>query len=472
MVGLSLLWPYECPNRLTTVLCGLAVYSAGFWLIRTAFKKGFIGSVAGWNVVFILKLAVSWIILVCFWVGPMQPDLFRAAGGDHFDGMLYDYHAAAIAEEGWGNAGEHLNFTWLSFGVVAYAASIYTIFGISLLHVAYFNVLLVLVMSLAITMGVSVAAKSFGRFDVLKWTMLLPFGSFYDAIVTKDTLSNSLYAVCFACAVYIFGARRNVYSSWGLLAAALVALVIVRINLAAMVLLGIVLLGTALRRISFLTLSSTLLVAFIGGVLFININPFGAAILRKILTPSEYFAGQQSLVDRVSDGASPLRVMVAEATVPRSLLGLAVLSPLRSAIWVYSPYPEIVPVKLGSAERAIPDSDPEALAKWLALILGCASAWIICFESPQLLSFAGSWRKWISHWPGMFVLWIFLLMPILITANLTFVGARRYRTMIEPLLLAATVCSAKLSPLGRFSSLVVYLGIFLPLMAYWLYQIL
>jgi len=461
---LTTVWPYESPSRLLTVAAGLSAFTLGFVLILWGWHNGFIHSVSTWTAAFCGKITLSCLILILFWVGPMSPDLYRTPEGNHLDMIFYDYHAAFLATNGWQDAAEHLNFTWLSFGVVGYAAVIYSVFGVSILHVALFNAVLSLAGIIALTAGLNLLSGTRGHWQAMCLTLFFPYASYFDAIISKDVICNAFFYVGFLFLIrtYLAPPKKQPYH-YALLALATGVMALVRVNLAMLFLssaCALALLKGALSRIILiLALGAFALAAFS------VIRPDAAQVIGHILDPAEFFDSQRMFVERVTaEGASPLKVKVAQLTIPNSLPSLVMFSPIRLLLWLYNPYPEILPTNIDpGAVSELYQNDPEGFAGSGHVLGAILSTWFICLETPFLLVFLNN--RLCRSQRGWIILTILIFVPAFLIANLSYVGGKRYRLLIEPLLFAASLWAARYGKPSRYL-LPTYGLILLPLAAY------
>jgi hypothetical protein len=141
---------------------------------------------------------------------------------------------------------------------------------------------------------------------------------------------------------------------------------------------------------------------------------------------------------REAEGDHPLKLLVGKLLLPRSLASLILLSPVRAVIWFFLPYPLIVPDwgKLFNLPQLLV-ADPLTYFKFGADLPALLSTWLLIGLSPFLAAAGLARRTWQN--PAFQLVVINLLTILLIISNLQFIMGRRYRTLLEPLILAVAL---------------------------------
>lgn len=438
-LAIAFWWPGEEPDKLRTVLIALSLHGTAVLLLLVAYQNKWIGSPSLWIIAFSIKLTLTLLVTYYVWFEPLHPDMMRVpvAGQGSQDSNLYDYYALEAARNGMLHSWDLLNFTWLSFGITSYLAAIYSVLGVSIAYVSMCNS----VLSIAGLVALSASLRTiFGPQRLWDWVILaafIPSVAYYDATPSKEPLTHA----CFYVALFAF-VRLGQYKKFRpglllLLALTLGLLALVRANVAMMLVLANawpLLRGIGLMR-SFIAGGIGMLVA-VGTLVFVtgSVQNFSS-----ILNFSERINATDGFIrEREEAGESGLKLLVAKTLSPQSVTHMIALSPVRAMIWFYLPYPLIIPITDGLA--APPTLLFQARLAKITVTHELAFAitgWLLMIATPSLLAIA--WRLRNPHYPGLAVIFANIAVPALIIGNFMFVMGRRYRTLIEPLVLAAVL---------------------------------
>jgi len=439
VLSLALLWPYEEPRKLTSLAVAALVYLLGMLMLNMAQRLGIITDRGAWMRALAAKMVLSCLITQFLWVAPLEPNFLRAPQ-QHLglqDANIYDYLGARIAEEGIAGNTHLLWFTWLSFGIVGYLSLIYGLFGISVLYVSLFNSLLCLagVLGLTGTLGLLDGSKRH-RWQALRFAILLPFGSYYDSTPSKEPLTHALFYCGLLIITRLLVRKGRTAVNVAALVAALGLLATVRLNVALLLLFANLIFF--LRHLN----PGKLIILFLAGVLSVSaamlwVSPEADSLPSELFDLGRRFDyAESNLLHRAATGDTPLKLAVGGALTPSTPVDLVLLSPVRLAIWLFLPYPEIIP-DFGKL-AAMPEMlvyDRLGYFRFATELPAQLSAVLMIILLPYVLGglrAAGKgWRNWYLS--------VNLLVPALVISNLMFIMGRRYRTLLEPLLVAVAL---------------------------------
>ena len=473
-VVLALGWSYEEPNKLATLTVLLCVFILGVGIIHWGKRVGIVHSRIDWIVAFIAKITVSFLITSLLWAAPLtrlgllrSPDVFDGAQDSH----LYDYQAVLAAEDGLANSFETLSFSWLSFGVVGYIAAIYSVFGVSVLYPSMFNALMSLTGFIGLTGVIITLDRDRPGWQWLRWGMLIPFLSYYDATPAKEPLTNAFYYLTLYFIVRIIMERgvliRNVLGAMS----GILVLSMVRPNVAFLLLLTNMVFLIRTTKIKGFVFIGVMITIVLGSLAFTS--DIQAFLFKALFNPSKWFEVLDlNFSARQEVGDNILKLSVGDFLVPRNLINLLMYAPIRMIIWLLLPYPFIFPdFSVLSQLPTLLTTEPINFFRIGADLPALASTWLIIFFSPYMLASLPlsllKWKKQVSY--GYVILFINLLIPALVISNLMFIMGRRYRTLLEPLLLVFTIWGLCY---GRPEKYIfpIYLSFFIGLVAYAVYS--
>jgi energy-converting hydrogenase Eha subunit E len=391
--------------------------------------------------VFLGKVTLSYLITLFLWAAPLSPDLLRSASAPLQDSNLYDFDAVTVTQYGLLSRDAPVTGAWLSFGIVRYIAAIYSVFGVSVIYVSMVNTLLVLMTFLALT-ALMHRLDGEGRiWQHLRWGLLLPFMSYYDATPAKEPLTNALYYVALLALVAVLSGRRLTVLRAMAVLVALGALSAVRANG------GLLLLAANLpllyRRFGYRA------IAIGGGLVALTwaavefTTGSASSILQSMFNPDVWFGLlERNFSDRLASGENAAKLAVGSLLLPRGLTDLVALAPLRTAIWFMLPYPLVLPDLSAVANlRDLFDTDRLQYFTVTQEVLAQVNAWLIVAAVPFIVAvIVGSLKRPRS---GQMLLVLNLLVPALAAANVNFVMGRRYRILIEPLMFATAIWGAR-----------------------------
>jgi hypothetical protein len=152
-------------------------------------------------------------------------------------------------------------------------------------------------------------------------------------------------------------------------------------------------------------------------------------------------------------------LVVAHVVIASNATDLLLFSPLRPLIWFMLPYPLIFPdfEKLAMLPRLL-HFDPLTYAGTLSDLAAIGSTWMILLALPMLISAVVD--RSVRKSPGWRFLAVCTLVPLIIIPNLMPIMGRRYRVLIEPLLLAWAIWGWIAGKPSKFAA-VVPLALFL-----------
>lgn len=162
--------------------------------------------------------------------------------------------------------------------------------------------------------------------------------------------------------------------------------------------------------------------------------------------------------ERADAGETGLKQLVAEALAPRSIGHLLLWSPLRPIIWFYLPYPLLNPSLEGiTAPPTLLYEERLAKVRAIHDQAFMLTGWLLILATPFLLG--ACWSILHHKTPGLRVLIFNIAASALLIGNLMFIMGRRYRTLIEPLVLAVVLVAIHYK-LGRKLMWPVWLTMF------------
>lgn len=436
---LAFFWDLEEPAKINTIIVFNFTYVSGILIIIRCFNNGKIKSISNWILIFILKIVITYFFVKYFFYLPLQPmDLMRTSTQDSLltDSNYYDYIGAEIVRNGV-IENIHLVFsTWLSFGVISYIVIVYYIFGISTLYIALFNCLLILGFAIYLTRTVNLLVENSESkyWQVLMLSMLLPYESYYDSMPSKEPLSLFfMYAsIYYLTLIYKNKTLKiNSFESIGFFSSSML-LIMVRANLGILIIVfGSFFIFKRVKIYKFLfsfivltTLIFTFLELTIGFENFFN----SYSDVQKLNET------RQKGIELTTDD-SPLKSFMANSFSANNLLTTILFFPIRLIIWVFLPYPFILPdFKTILFMPEILKNDWHSYYKTPQILCRITSTWIILYLTPFIvrpLFLKKNENK--NGWTFLFLLCMYL--TVIISTN-NFVNGGRYRTVVEPLFLA------------------------------------
>ncbi|MCC7361493.1 MAG: hypothetical protein IT317_18545 [Anaerolineales bacterium] len=439
---LALLWRFEAPSLWHTLAASFAALGAALALIEIGARQGYLASRNAWVVAFLLKLTLSFLITSYLWAEPLTKlNLLRVAAvvPGVQDSNLYDYQAVLAATSGFRL--EVLNFTWQSFGIVTYLASIYRVFGVSVWYVALFNAVLALLGVIALAGLLTTLDPAHRRqWQWARFAMLIPYVAYFDATPAKEPLTFGLFYFTLLFMVRLIIRQGSLARNGFMALAGLAFLALVRPNVALLLLipniLVLVLRLGARRGLAMLGLALLLVL----GLMSVTGNV--ARIMNNYFNPEAWLAALAKFwADRQAVGDHPLKLLVGDLLLPRSLAGLVALAPVRAVVWFFLPYPIIVPnFETLLNLRGLLATDPIQVVLFGADLSALISTWLLILWSPFLAAAVFARRTWRS--PGFKLILLNLFSLVLIISNIQFIMGRRYRTLLEPLIFAVALWGA------------------------------
>ncbi len=436
---LALLWRFEAPSLLHTLAATLTTLGLAIVLIEIGARLGYVASRNAWVIAFLLKLTLSFVITSYLWAEPLtQLGLLRVAETvpGIQDSNLYDYQALQAALYGF--RAEFLSFTWQSLGIVTYLASIYRVFGVSVWYVSMFNAVLALVGGLSLAGILTTADPAHRRqWQWVRFAMLIPYVAYYDATPAKEPLTFGLFYFTLLFILRVILRRGPLWRNGLLTLAGLALLTLVRPNVALLLLIPNVLvlvlrLGVK-RGVAMLLIA----VALVLGLIIVSGNLF--RVTQVYFNPEAWLGSLAKFwADRQAAGDHPLKLLIGDLLLPRSIPDLVLLAPVRAGVWFFLPYPIIVPdwATLFNLRQLLV-TDPIAYVLFGADLPALLSTWLLILLSPFLAAAVFARRTWRS--PGFQLILLNLFSILLVISNLQFIMGRRYRTLLEPLILAVAL---------------------------------
>jgi hypothetical protein len=191
------MWGGEEPSRLHTLGCLLTVSVLAIACISYAARKQVIVRSDVWLLIFGVRLLLATVVITAIW---FQPDMsHRTYTINSFDPVRWD---------AWGEMLMLGDFPWSlglpDTGLIYYIATIYRLFGVSCIYIAWFNCLLELITLLLVS---GLLKEAFGRSRRWDWMAL---GMFIPELIWFDSLALREVHCSFFLALAIFGIFRIV----------------------------------------------------------------------------------------------------------------------------------------------------------------------------------------------------------------------------------------------------------------------
>ena len=439
-ISAAAIWQGEEPSRIRTYTVSIGVYLTATTIICLAGRRRLIGSTSFWLLLFSLKLLLNVVSTYYLWFEPLAPDLLRVMEGESLvklqDSNLYDYYALQAAENGILQSWDSLNFTWLSVGITSYLAIIYSLLGTSVAYVSMCNALLSLIGLIMLCATLRLLFEAKRKWDWVALSAFIPSIAYYDATPAKEPLTEVLYLSLLYVLTALLCARRILFGRV-LLAFLLVGLLMTtRINAAFMLMAAFA--YPILQRVG-LVKSLVAVIALAGITIILSSTVLDSRVLSELIDVDKKIQGVRAFVEeRASDGGSRLKQWVSETFAPRSVGHLVFWSPLRPVIWFYLPYPLLIPSFNGLTN--VPSLFHEArLAKVFVSheLAFTFTGYLLILATPYLLgAFLSGLNK--GHM-NLRLLLLNIVIPALLIGNLQFIMGRRYRLLIEPLVLAVVI---------------------------------
>lgn len=427
-------WPFEEPNKLTTLFNVSIVFFLGLYLIFRYSIAYSDKNVDIWIVVFFTKLLISYFVLFYFIAIPLVPlDKLRTSFQDPMltDSNFYDFIGLKLKNEGLFDSYLLLFSTWLSFGIIFYVYFIYYFFGVSILYVTLFNSLLTLSASLYLIKTIKTFNINFNPITLsfISFIVLLPYGSYYDLTPNKETLSVFTLSMLYFQLARIHNSKTKMFRN---LFFAILLVFIVRPNLGLLVIPIILLILS--RKISFFRLALIIFFLFTGVYAFLEMTVGIDTILVSYTNIDNLMENQASNIDVVTSNGSELKGRVLDYLAPNGLVSGVIFFPFRAIIWFFLPFPFVF-------------YDLNIFFKLPDLLL---SNWNFYYRIPEQLSRLFSTHLIISSFPFVlmtlikrisgdranhlkFFLWFIFLIIVIALSTLNFANGGRYRIVIEPI---------------------------------------
>lgn len=438
MMALGSLWELEEPSTFATMGVMVITYAAGLALIRWAHRSGVVASEWAWVSAWVVKITLVFLMAKYFWALPLGPDRLRTFHqGDAFqDANVYDYDGLQLALKGFWIDPSELSNIWQSFGVVRYIAVIYQVFGVSTLYVAMGNVLVSLAGFLALTGLLTLCDPKAREWEWMRFGLLLPLLMYYDATPSKEPLTYAFFYLSLygLCRVIVEGksVSPGVWWGWG---ASLSALLLIRPNAVFL----LMLIGPTIafwrfrRRIRPRMVMGALAIAFVGIMVAMRVSEFVAVNLSMDRRLAQYEEMLEKHGGHIE--SNPLKAAVVKVLMPKSLAGLVGWAPVRTAVWLFTPYPL---VELGERDwhlflhsKTLP---PEISIAFTSDLMARLGIWVFIGLSCAMA--AGLFQRSCRASPPYPMLLASFSVTALVLGNSLIIMNRRYRVLVEPLMLA------------------------------------
>lgn len=433
-------WRLEQPSLAITLAVYAIVVVVGAGCIQLASVLSLIEGKSTWLAAFILKLTASFFTLKYFWVLPLGPNLRSVPPAAVTDSNLYDLEAKLLATATHFGAQHGLGL-WLDYGILHYAATIYRIFGVSDLYIADFNAVLSLVGMIALTGTLKILwQEKASLWQGLKWAMFMPQVLFYEAIPAKEPLTNAAFYLAIYFLVRLtFAHKRKSTSLVGLVVCSAV-LGAVRLNVLFLLItafLAFIALTRQKPKTKVLTLGSLILLLALSWPLAGLVMGGQASSVTQIFDLSTYFTlAQTRIADRLAaQDMDPVGAKFVEAFLPHNIFEYIAYSPLKTAVWLYSPYPLVIPDVHEMTEMPeLMGLDYHRYIGDVTQYAGIGSAIILIVCTPFFLTLLAdpACRKD----PRTKLLLTVFLVAGAIIASTQIIEYRRYRVLLEPMAIA------------------------------------
>jgi hypothetical protein len=447
LVALTFSWSDEQPSSLHTLVVVLTVLLLGFLFVTIAARRGYVLSRGQWLFAFALKMSLTLLMTTWFWVTPLGPEHLRDTVGGVQDSNIYDYNGKRLAEVGLTNPNPGLQSVWLDYGVTRYIAVIYSLFGPSVFYVALFNALASLggILCLLATF-VAIAPDKVARWQKIRFAMLLPFGSYYDATPAKEAPTSLLfYLALFLCVLVVFGRKRG-FLIPALLTLTCILLAIFRLNVLLLIACGafaglLFARGALTKRLLIATAmvaAMAILVPMAYQIVIPGREMSFEGMVDQLIGLSRRVELAQDALDVKQASANPLVGYVGNIVVPHNAADFFTLAPLRTVIWLYLPFPFVFPQwkQIGSLPSLLP-GDYRAYVSITETLCARLSALTMIAATPGV--FALFRKRTRPLQPGLLFLLVAFVVTALLISNLQVFETRRYRVLLEPLFLALSM---------------------------------
>lgn len=432
----ALCWRGEEPSKAQTIIVALVVNTLAILVVLLAKRARFISSPAWWVTLFGCKFFINVMLTMYVWHEPLAPDLLRVpevvVGVQ--DSNLYDYYAMEAARQGILISWPLLNFTWLSFGITGYLASVYSFLGASIAYVSMCNALLSVAGLMMLT---ATLRRLFGvrrRWDLVAMSAFIPSIAYYDATPAKEPLTNLFFYSALFALVYLNQRRRFDVPTVLKAIAPLGILALIRANVALMLVAANA--WPQIRRFGIIRSSVAIVSSAALAAIVLIVLTGSTSNLAAIFNIGDAIERTSGFVqERADAGESGLKQLVAENLAPRSLGHLVALSPVRTVIWLYLPYPLIIPTVHGLVPPpTLLYQDRLGKLRITHELAYAITGWLLIFATPFLLGAILQFAR--DRHPGLAVLLFNIAVPAALIGNMMFIMGRRYRTLIEPLIFA------------------------------------
>ncbi len=431
LFALTNIWNLEEPSRWSTFACLSCVTAAGSLLIVVARLLGIVRSTKAWGLAFLAKLLLALLLVKFSWLLPLDNYQRSASSADQ---LSYDLYGKELADAGLSaNAIENV-VRGDTKAMFWYVGCIYYTFGVSTLYVGLVNCLWPLIAFLSLT-GIVRNFDSQPDWQALRWGLFLPEMSFYDATPGKDSISmGATYLALFCFLMLVTGKTAKAWFA--------------------------ILFGASMAVLAWFRPDMTVVVSAILALYWFFDNRIGKlkalSLAAGIVLVALYATpiGQDSMETKMSlardtlvnnESADPARRGVLTWLTATSPTDMVLKTPLRCVVFLYGPYPRILPDIDRLKEIG---SDPsvgiqEVYQKLTAMLIVIGTPWIAA-----TMALRGGRRGSLSVFFAATV-----LVLLLAGTSVTLLIHLRYRTQLDPALLAAAVAGHKYCREPKLASL-------------------
>ena len=192
----ALIWWGEQPSTLATLACALCVCGIAVWVVRFAKKHNACADSNLWLRLIGIRLLLATILIGFFWY---EPDLSHRTSsmqsdGLGFDPVRWDEMGEQLAIDGILGSSQTI-YRYGKEGLIYYIASIYSIFGVGCVYVAWFNALIAVATLLLLTYWLREHFGSQRRWDLMAYGLFIPESLWYGSLALKEVHNGFLFVL-------------------------------------------------------------------------------------------------------------------------------------------------------------------------------------------------------------------------------------------------------------------------------------
>lgn len=196
----ALFWWGEEESKFWSVGCSMSVAAIAVAMVRLAQRRNSVKDADLWFSLIGVRILAATLLVGAFWYEPdlshrhsvMQPDLLG------FDPVRWDEMGEQFANDGL-LKGEKAIHRFGKEGLIYYTAGIYTIFGVSCVYIAWFNVVIATATLLLLAHWLRARFGTSGRWDLMAWGLLVPEYLWYGSLVLKEVHNGFLFVLFLVC---------------------------------------------------------------------------------------------------------------------------------------------------------------------------------------------------------------------------------------------------------------------------------